>query len=1126
MMVTFVSQCEKKALQRTRRVLDAFANRIGNNTWQTVITEDGLLTVKKMLRKTASKSTAVSCHWIRSRNRSHFLWVVGNKLKFNAEGLVPVNSTTSNRIIKDNKNDWKYLPAIRALTSLAALLHDWGKANERFQEKLKKEYRGPAGDRLRHEWVSCILLKAVIKLSKNPESDEGWLSILAEGKIEENSILALNLSSLLPLRELPPIAKLVAWLVLTHHKLPLTPNGEKDYSGSPVHSLDELLILIDKTWGYENTIAGNIESCLHFPNGLLSNATKWLSPVKRWSKKTLQLQAELQQAIDSGAYRVILHHARLCLMLGDHFYSSLSVSEVPYWDNKSGLVANTQPDKKPKQALDQHLIGVYESAKRNVEKLPLVEASIEPSYNTAELKKKSPPKYAWQDKAAQKIAGWRESNGEIKRGFFAVNLASTGQGKTFANAKAMMALSENGDTLRYILALGLRTLTLQTGDEYKKRIFTRTDGSDLGVLIGSRAILELHENNRTEDPIEKQAGSESSELLLSDNEEVFYGGEMQEDGWATILRHAKDKKMLYAPVLVCTIDHIIAATETTRGGRYILPALRLLSSDLVIDEIDDFTGADSIAIGRLIHLAGMLGRKVMISSATIPPALAEGYFNCYQEGWGLYCKTRDAYPEIGCFWIDEFSSSQENIALGANAIEQYQEKHLTYINKRVNKLVQQPPKRKADIIDCSHLLAGKNKQTEKSQKAKTEAYFTKIAESAVTFHQQNHTLHSQTGLAISFGVIRIANVSPCVHLTRFLLNHEWQSDTEVRVMAYHSKQVLLLRHEQEKHLDNVLKRKEYDNEEPEAFSNTVINQHICHIKKCNSNVKNILFIVVATPVEEVGRDHDFDWAIIEPSSYRSIIQLAGRVLRHRSTTPTAPNIGIMQYNILTILRGDTPGQARFLHPGYEEKPLLDNGNSGYMKSHNLKEILATESIAERLDATPRIQIKQPNAQPTKMALLEHAVISSQLAHYDGKGPNNLQSYLNSYWYLTALPQKHNRFRKSPKSTELYRIVTPESDAWFTERKEDGKFKYTIQGELSRDDDAYNIQPANLTKKEYSRLWLLRNYTELLTEQCDKQSMELTDACKKYGELSLTAPNSYNTKYLYNDQFGLFKMEEE
>ena len=108
MMVTFISQCEKNSLKKTRRVLDAFANRIGDNTWQTVITEDGLNTVKKMLRQSASKNTAVSCHWIRSRSRSQFLWVVGNKNKFDAQGVVPVNTTTKELImdkIEQNHNE-------------------------------------------------------------------------------------------------------------------------------------------------------------------------------------------------------------------------------------------------------------------------------------------------------------------------------------------------------------------------------------------------------------------------------------------------------------------------------------------------------------------------------------------------------------------------------------------------------------------------------------------------------------------------------------------------------------------------------------------------------------------------------------------------------------------------------------------------------------------------------------------------------------------------------------------------------------------------------------------------------------------------------------------------------------
>jgi CRISPR-associated endonuclease/helicase Cas3 len=121
MMVTFVSQCEKNALKKTRRVLDAFADRIGDNTWQTLITEDGLLTVKKMLRQTASKSTAVSCHWIRTRARSQFLWVVGSRTKFNERGVVPVN-TTAKEVPMDITQDKPIKGVIYANTQLQTLV--------------------------------------------------------------------------------------------------------------------------------------------------------------------------------------------------------------------------------------------------------------------------------------------------------------------------------------------------------------------------------------------------------------------------------------------------------------------------------------------------------------------------------------------------------------------------------------------------------------------------------------------------------------------------------------------------------------------------------------------------------------------------------------------------------------------------------------------------------------------------------------------------------------------------------------------------------------------------------------------------------------------------------------------
>lgn len=172
MMVTFVSQCEKNALKRTRRVLDSFADRIGDNTWQTIITKEGLDAIKKLLRKTASKSSAISCHWIRSRSRSELIWVVGNRDKFNAQGIVPVHYTQTNVFIGEYEVELKkiyantkrqrldqHLFAVGFVASkiierlipddvnliksvyIAGLWHDIGKIDRSFQEWIQKKLK-------------------------------------------------------------------------------------------------------------------------------------------------------------------------------------------------------------------------------------------------------------------------------------------------------------------------------------------------------------------------------------------------------------------------------------------------------------------------------------------------------------------------------------------------------------------------------------------------------------------------------------------------------------------------------------------------------------------------------------------------------------------------------------------------------------------------------------------------------------------------------------------------------------------------------------------------------------------------------------------------------------------------
>ena len=1119
MMVTFVSQCEKNALKKTRRVLDAFANRIGDNTWQTVITQDGLSAVKKLLRRSASKNTAVSCHWIRSRARSELVWIVGQRDKFDSTGVVPVNSTNRPLLNHAAESDWHFLPLIQALTGVAALLHDWGKASEMFQSKLQPGSNQKfKGDPIRHEWISCLLLNALVtNHTTDVNDDSGWLTALAEGELNEETLNTLSPSLLhnptKPMENLPPVAKLVAWLVVSHHRLPLPPRQKcKDMRGEKAETMEAILRRIGHEWGYENRYdeaeyTVRLQACFTFPKGLISSSILWKKALAKWAIKLQSCQHQVQTILDDGSYRVVLHHARLCLMLGDHKYSSQDAAKN--WPDTTGLFANTDSDTRElKQKLDEHLVGVAQQGVRNAWLLPALESEPPWVKDIASLKKKSPAAFAWQDKAVLKIKQWRAEQPKQGYGFFTVNMAGTGQGKTFANAKIMRALSDDASSLRYVLALGLRTLTLQTGDEYRDRI--GLDNTELAVLIGSRAVMALHQRakEKSEESLFESSGSASLEAFL--DEDLDFECALPDEGLTTVLTSDRDRKFLYAPVLACTIDHMMAATETKRGGRYILPALRLMSSDLVIDEVDDFTGNDLIAIGRLIHLAGMLGRKVMISSATIPPDLAEGYFKAYRDGWQLFCKTRNASQHIGCAWVDEFSTqviSSEEQEL-PQAIGAYRNNHAAFVKKRVQKLEKAQVKRRADIINCQPVLDAKQDKQKK--------YFELIAQSALHKHQYHHTTDTKTGIHVSFGVVRMANIQPCVSLCQYLLEFEWPEHTQVRAMAYHSQQVLLMRHLQEQHLDQVLKRKEKPDEEPQAFSNHVIRQHLDHAPAGTQ----LLFILVATPVEEVGRDHDFDWAVVEPSSYRSIVQLGGRVLRHRDKPVTEPNVSLLQYNWKGIENIRRPEEKVFLRPGFEEFFTL--------KTHNLNALIDEQAIGQRLDAVPRIQKPLRLDHTGQLADLEHEVTHRLLTNYRKTncqvtdkpaqiGPGNLKGYLEETWFLTALSQELTPFRDGPPSLKVFLVYDNETEIFrFCEKDRDG---WMVDRE-----SVLGIQRIDLSAEAECRLWLKRDYEQAVTEVAEEQENSKRRVSLRYGELSFRF--SETSRYAYNDQLGLVKVTKE
>jgi len=89
MLVLFVSQCRKRALKRTRNVLDSYADRIGSKVWKAEITLNGLKAIEYNLKKQSSKNNSISC-WIVKDKRIKLEWIIGNKKKFNKEGKFPI----------------------------------------------------------------------------------------------------------------------------------------------------------------------------------------------------------------------------------------------------------------------------------------------------------------------------------------------------------------------------------------------------------------------------------------------------------------------------------------------------------------------------------------------------------------------------------------------------------------------------------------------------------------------------------------------------------------------------------------------------------------------------------------------------------------------------------------------------------------------------------------------------------------------------------------------------------------------------------------------------------------------------------------------------------------------------
>jgi len=1072
MNVLLVSQCEKRALKETRRILDQFAERRGDRTWQTPITQAGLDTLRKLLRRTARKNTAVACHWIRGLDHSELLWVVGDSRKFNAEGAVPTNTTVNDILRADDENGWHSLGVIAALAQLAALLHDLGKASVAFQQRLKP---GTHGKNLyRHEWISLRLFQAFVGDSGSEASDDsGWLRRLAEGDFDEANWTAegryfrdgLDKTPPRPFETLPPLACAVGWLILTHHRLPTLPDRENFnnqralYHGMPNKrlvggELTEAHLRMDALWNEPHPLSAEGQRVPPLPywsfqHGLPVDEPAWRKRVARHAHQ-LQVLVSAQPERDWLADPFLIHVARLCLMLADHHYSGLGECDkaaraafrnesYPLYANTE-KVANAATDERAKlnQTLDEHLLGVTAHAGQVAHALPGLTRNLSHLQDHKGLKKRSAnPLFRWQDRASDLAASVREQAAE--RGAFVVNMASTGCGKTLGNARIMNALADPVRGLRCAFAIGLRTLTLQTGRAFQKRLGLDEDA--LAILVGgsgSRELFEFYEEQA------EARGAESGQDLLEEDSYVLYEGHSVEESRLppalALAASGNIAKLLTAPLLICTVDHLTPATESLRGGRQIAPMLRLLSGDLVLDEPDDFGIDDLPALTRLVHWAGLLGSRVLLSSATLPPALIEGLFLAYSEGRKWFQRNRGARPlepvNVCCLWTDEFAQRHAD-CVGA---EDFRAAHEDFVRKRAKTLAEQPVRRIAELLPMK--FATQNKAARRAELAGL------LREGALRLHAANHSIDPQSGRCVSFGLIRMANIEPLFDVALELFRAGAREGVHIHLCVYHSRFPLFLRSRIEQQLDAALDR----HEDQAVFALPDIRARIDALPAATDH----LFIVLGSPVTEVGRDHDYDWAVVEPSSMRSLIQLLGRILRHRVRSVAQPNVLILERSLRHF---EKPGEAAYCRPGFEE-----NTGRFRLRSHSLHDLLGELLDMEGravIDARPRIlAAEERELKPSESLVdLEHARLIKQMLPPLSRGSaesrrtrrsqvvsapelNASSCWQRPYATLTGLLQQRHPFREQgPPEMEVVFFPDDDEEAVCLHRLHEGKHRW-------------------------------------------------------------------------------------
>lgn len=974
MKVTVVDRSELRALKKTRQVLCRYLDRVGSETYIGNISQDGLINLKKELLQTKAitKQASVSAYLHRNGLTPQLMWTLGSKAKVSAEGLYAYK--TSNKRRDERVLGSAALEFMALAVRLAGLFHDLGKGTEGFNEKLKKAVAnklefGGGQDPIRHELISVMLMDVEDPESfMNELSSQGtigsafearrrWLAsketriqlekamdktLAIEGANAPTDFDLVFFMEHLSINnrekwEQNPFWMSVMWLVMTHHKLPGGAWNERRKHFTTLASRHLAVKRVDGG-GVEIAHRNRLSKFLDMP----VKDQPWMH--REWARnvcRTIRSLKELrikhpefeQQMFSSEGLSLgfgaatpwlstLTRVGRLCLVLGD-YEASCDASKQECKINPDGkLIANTkQVDGRSVLAdfLHVHLTKVGDHAPRILRQM-FINRDME-FFRAVSINEYEKPlslavsmvvpdgQFAWQGVAQQHFARFQHS----QEGIFCVVAAGTGKGKTRACAAMMTACRTNP---RFSVLLSMRSLTFQTAKAYlAENVGFRPD--QVAMLVGddvlkkrfvdekraARKVLQETFNIGTDNVMD---GREQFSILFDSDERAVIKLQSLQDDHLLM-------RLLSAPVSVMTIDHIISLVDLSRS-KETLQFLHLMSTDLVIDEVDMYTEDDLICLGRLIEMSGQFGRRVIIASATLPRVVVEGLRDSYCKGYTTYQALYNApdakylvvthlKPYASTFSEGDFGEFYQNlmerfVAEEANLATEFSRRRVINAQALFDQMAKKDPRYQASKL-VPRNCGGKRDD---------EEYYQKCLDVVRVANQRFAQVDPLTGLEYSIGFVRLNFVRSVQGIQKWLEDSDTCSKLAtkgivIKSICYHAQTLGVVRAVQEEFLEHHLNRTRMNSGAGDPLLESDDVRYSLDMAK-KAGAKTVIFIVLTSPIIETGRDLDFDWCVLEPCSTTSIVQAGGRVRRHRTAKIDKANVFVMPLSIKAMTTSD------------------------------------------------------------------------------------------------------------------------------------------------------------------------------------------------------------------------------